>query len=179
MEMKGLKEKLQKDKKILIILMLGVLGILLLLGSEVFDNEKTTNTNDYIESSLDTNKYNQALEQKLSELISEIDKAGRTKVFISLESTEEYVFIANESVDRENDLERERNNSDIKYVIINDNNSSSQKGIAKKIILPKVIGVAIVCEGGDLPVVRQNISDIITSIFDISSTKVSIVKMSP
>jgi len=43
--------------------------------------------------------------------------------------------------------------------------------------MPKVKGVAVVCEGGDIPSVKQQINEIVTSVFDIPSTKVSIAKM--
>ena len=42
---------------------------------------------------------------------------------------------------------------------------------------PRVLGVAIVCEGAERPDVRSNLTDCMTSLFDIGANRVSVLKM--
>lgn len=47
-----------------------------------------------------------------------------------------------------------------------------------KLIQPKIRGVAVVCEGGGSDAVRQEITQAITAVLDISASRVYITKMS-
>jgi hypothetical protein len=42
---------------------------------------------------------------------------------------------------------------------------------------PKILGVAIACRGADSPRVRQALSELFTSLFDIPSNRVAILKL--
>lgn len=45
-----------------------------------------------------------------------------------------------------------------------------------KLIQPKIRGVAVVCEGGGSDAVRQEITQAITAVLDISASRVYITK---
>ena len=42
---------------------------------------------------------------------------------------------------------------------------------------PKVLGVTVICEGGDSARVKQEISECITALFDIGSNRICVLKM--
>ena len=42
---------------------------------------------------------------------------------------------------------------------------------------PKILGVAVACRGADSPRVRQALSELFTSLFDIPSNRVAILKL--
>lgn len=46
-----------------------------------------------------------------------------------------------------------------------------------KSIEPKVRGVAVVCDGGDDPVTKEKILDVVTKALDIPSSRVSVTKL--
>ena len=42
---------------------------------------------------------------------------------------------------------------------------------------PRVLGVSVVCEGGDNPNIKRDISDCMTALFDIGANRVCVLKM--
>lgn len=42
---------------------------------------------------------------------------------------------------------------------------------------PKILGVAVACKGADSPRVRQALSELFTSLFDVPSNRVAILKL--
>lgn len=176
--MSTLVDRIKKDKKVLGILLVGVALMLIILGSELMPDGKSK------KASSEANKksigdYEDILEEKLTDLLSSVSQAGKTKVMVTLDRTEEYVYIYDESKEEEIRDSGAATKSSTKnnYIIVKDGNTSGENGLNSVIIMPKVKGVAVVCEGGDIPSVKQQISEIVTSVFDIPSTKVSIAKM--
>ena len=102
-------------------------------------------------------------ETKLAELISSIDGAGKAKIMLTMDSSEENIYA------------RDINGEKSEYVVIKTN--SNENGMLIKAVYPKIRGVAVVCEGGDKPKVKVDITNIICSSLGISSTKISIAKM--
>ena len=135
-----------------------------ILLSTFFDN-KNTEVND-IKMHTETyeeNQYLVELERKLTDIISSIEGAGRVKVMITLENSEENVYAV--------DINESKN----EYVLIK--TSSDEGGLLLKIIQPKIRGEAIVCDGGEINKVKMRILDATCSAMGISSSKVSISKM--
>lgn len=181
----GIAEKLKADKKLLIIMLIGFLGILILLFSEIGskpDNEKVKDelTTEIQNQSNCEYTYVEDVEKKLGDLIRSIEGAGRAKVMVTLENGVEQVYASQdktrsssssgetsfeESLDKEN-----------QYIIIK-SSDDGEKGLIVKIIQPSIRGVAVVCDGADSAVVKQNIVETVTAVLGISSAKVSIAKM--
>ena len=42
---------------------------------------------------------------------------------------------------------------------------------------PKILGVAVACKGGDSPRVKQALSELLTSLYDIPTNRVAILKL--
>lgn len=162
----------KSDKKTIVVAIVGVVLILIIMLSElipVSDNkDEVKNKNEEID-------YCTTLENKVEEIISLIDGAGRTKVMITLSETTEYIYAKNESNQNkssENSLNTDTEND---YVIIEQNNEDS--GLLVKTIEPKIRGVAIVCEGGDNPTVQQNIYSTVSAVLNVSTARISISKL--
>ncbi|MBQ3004957.1 MAG: hypothetical protein IJD88_03410 [Clostridia bacterium] len=157
-------EKLKENKKLAIILILAVLTIVLIVASELIPNEK-----EEIIEEVNGVEYSYAenLETKLSTMISNINGAGNTKVLVTLKSSSESVYAYDSNV---NDDKQE-----YKYILLK--NGSTQDGLLLKMTAPEIRGVAVVCEGASSATVRKDITDMITSVLDISSNRVSVIKM--
>lgn len=163
-----LLKKLTNDKRTLIIILSGVLGILMIAfsGTENKSNEKPTENSESDISLLAEN-----YESKLENLISEIDGVGKVSVMITYESSNEKVYGKDESMSKEGESIK----TDKEYIIID--SGSEEKGLELKEIYPKVQGVAVVCQGGDIPTVKNEITEMIMALFDINSKSISITSM--
>ena len=161
---KSLIEKIPKEKRPVILAATGIVLICAILLSSFFENDKTEIKDVKTDSEIyEENQYVAELERKLTDIISSIEGAGRVKVMITLENSEENVYAI--------DINESKN----EYVLIK--TSSDEGGLLLKIIQPKVRGVAIVCDGGDVGKVKMSILDATCSAMGISSSKVSISKM--
>ncbi|MBQ8229043.1 MAG: hypothetical protein IJZ88_08545 [Clostridia bacterium] len=163
----SISQKLKLDKKAVAIILVGVLGVFLLALSEIIpdkqpeaDEEQTKETAGYENYSLD-------IEERLESLISSIYGAGKTKVMVTLECSDENVY----AVDEKSSESMQEN----KVVIIETQNG--ENGMLLKVTEPKIRGVAVVCEGGASATVRQSIIEAITAVLDISAARVSIATM--
>lgn len=154
--------KLKKDKKTALIIFTAILGMLLILfsGTPAEKNEKASEskTEEMIE-----------WEEKLQKLLSSVEGAGRVKVMITYETSDEDVFAYNKDESfRENE---EKFSSD--YILVE--NNGSETGLKLKTVYPEVKGVAVVCDGADDPVTKEQIISVISALFDISTKNISVV----
>ena len=85
-----LKNLAQKENRARLAVLLGAAAMLLILLSELFTpSEKTAAASA---APADDNVYRQQLEQQLSDLIAQVEGAGKTTVMITLESGEETIY---------------------------------------------------------------------------------------
>ena len=134
-----------KNKKLLIIFILALLGILLIiLGNNFSSTEKT---------SVDTESYTKELEKKIEGFLLSIDGINKAKVIITLESSQE------QSYDDYFSISSGKNSADFDY----------------ESCYPSVRGVAIACTNGNNDEVKIKITKLITAYLGISSNRVEIV----
>lgn len=91
LNLKEIKELFRSEKKIKIILITGALVILLIALSGLTTEKKNESDNvlfDYNQQK----QYEEALETKLSDVLSEIEGIGNISIMITLDSSEESVF---------------------------------------------------------------------------------------
>lgn len=174
-------KRIAKDKKLLVLLAVGLAGMLLLLATEFFPAGDAAEEVESPEQAAESRQsYVDKMEDKLAEIISAISGAGRTKVMVTLENSEESVWATQGAQSRESGGSEgaEKYSLEDEYVLIQ-SSSSEEGGLLLKIIQPKIRGVAIVCDGGDNVYVREKITSAVASVLDISTAKISIAKMAP
>lgn len=182
-KIKDIISKLSSDKKTLFIVLAGIVGVVILVISEFIpEGEKTKSSEEEAQVSnysIENHyEYAEMLENKLADIISSIDGAGTAKVMITLESSSEAVYAQNDKTDMESgDENNEKIAKENDYVLIK-TDSSKEEALLLKIIQPEVKGVAVVCEGGDSIYVQQKIIETISAVFDISSSKIKVTKLS-
>jgi stage III sporulation protein AG len=111
--------------------------------------------------------YAEDVELRLEEMISSIRGAGKTKVMVTLECSDENVYA----------VEEKTNNSSYEKNIVVIETENGEGGILLKVTQPRIRGVAVVCVGGASPTVRQSIIETLTAVLDISSARISIATM--
>lgn len=156
------------DKRILLIVLIGIVGILLLTLSEIIpdkDDEQKLQDNDTKTESI--TEYEQNLEKRLEDLLTSVDGAGKVRVMLTLDCGDESVY-ATENKSSEKSDEKS-------YVLIE--NDGENGGLLLKVSQPQVRGVAVVCEGADSAKVKQEITGTLTVVLGISTNRVNIAKM--
>lgn len=174
-----LKEKiidmLNKDKKVVFFMLLGLMGVFLIFLSEInFDTN-----NDSVEKCSQQNsdyEYCDYLETKIGEIVSSIDGAGKVKVMITLSESVEYVYAKNQNDTKKINENSENSDNKSDFVIIENNDNDS--GLLIKTYEPKIRGVAIVCSGGDNVNVQQQIYSTVSAVLNVSTARISISKLS-
>lgn len=160
--------QIKSDKKLLIIVVIGIVGVLLLVLSELLPEDKI---DEVKENTLNTTSvsddYETELENRLTELIESIDGAGKTKVMLTVDCGDENVY----ATENKND----NGKNETKYVIVE--NEGNDSGILLKVWMPEIRGVAIVCRGADSAKVREEITGVVTAVLGISTNRINIAKM--
>lgn len=169
--------KSEKFSKYLIIC--GAVGILLLFFSEMPIKSKKPPKADNSDV-----EYVRDLEEKLKNMISDLEGAGETKIMITLENGVEYKYAFQErkSQDISEDIQNEdnkslqkRDSSENNYIIID--GEKGREALVERKIQPKIRGVAVLCRGGDSAAVKNEVIQLVTTVLDIPSTKVSVSKL--
>lgn len=165
-----LKDFIMSKEKTKLIVALGIIGVLLILLSEIIpqSNNSDSNTETTNYSSYD---YIIQLEEKTEDIISSIDGVGECKVMITLKESNESVYAKNVDEQSRDGYYSENN----EYVLYEGENGETP--VLIKQYYPQVQGVVVVCDGGDNVEVKEQIISSITSLYGISSSHISISKI--
>lgn len=184
------QEKLKKlfagDKKVRIIAVLGIAGILLILLSEFLPGGKSKeraeqNTVASVEE--DTAAKAQQLEQKLRSIVECIEGVGQADVMVTLQNGVEYIYAQEEKTNTDTVEDatvqagskvQQKNSSEQSYILIE--SSGEKRPVLITQLEPKVQGVVVVCDGGGSASVVERIINAVTVAVDIPSNKVSVAK---
>ncbi len=155
------------DKKLKIIIAVALAGVMLIMLSELVPsgdkNASDTTRSDYRE-------YIACLEAESEELISSISGVGRCKVMITLKNTNESVYAKNLE---ENSSSGSYSKSD-EYVLYE--GQEGKTPVLIKEYFPDIQGVAVVCDGADNTLVRESITESISSLYGVPVSRISISK---
>ena len=164
------------SRKNIVLISLCIIGAALLVISELVPSEDESKTVSSSTSSAASDEYINETEEKLETMLSSIDGAGETQVMITLDSFYENVYAKGyttkeQSADGESEEEMTEN-----YITVK-TGSSSEECLLVKVYEPEIRGVAVCAEGAGSAEIRKAITDTVTAVFGISSTKVSVEKM--
>ncbi len=161
-----------------LVIYLGMLGMTLILCAELFGQDSSTtiatqSTSQGVvaeDATLTTvaisteESYRANLEASLTALIEQMDGAGETAVMITLVSGEESIYAQ--------DITQSETQSTQSHVLL-----ENGEALTQTVLTPEVCGVAVLCEGGGDIVVVAKITSLVTALFDISSTRVSVERL--
>lgn len=162
-----LLEKIKKDKKSFLIVLIGLTGILLIFFSEFSDDD------NYMPQINDKSEYdyNVSYKEELESIISKIEGVGRVEVMLTYEGSAESVY----AKDFSEQVRNEEHKTDENHIILD--KGSTEEGLCIMEKYPQVTGVAVVCEGGRSPTVKNEIMQMLKALFGISSSSISISEM--
>lgn len=145
--------KFLPQKKIVIMILIALIGFCLILFSSQFSSKdkNTKNENEY---------YSEFLEEKIENLLLEMQEIDSVSVLITLENSGETLYAQNHSTNLS------------EYVIYSADNGQSGLKIAD--INPKIRGVAVVCNNGDNISTQSKIISLLSSALGISTNKITV-----
>lgn len=187
-----LKSKLAEGKSSKIInnlIVIIIICVIALIAYSVFmpkdmskkDNSSLVSTEEEAEASAPAN-YADDMETRLEEILGKINGVGKVEVLITYDTTTEVVpaFDVTESkqVTEEEDNQGgirtiNQENTSSNLVTISGQNSENKPVVIKE-IKPIIRGVIVVAEGAENPVVKADLIDAVTTVFQVKSNKVKI-----
>lgn len=130
--------------------------------------------------------YAEAMEQKLTDILSDMADAGRVRVMITLKSSGELVVEKEEALNRsatnESDAQggsRMINQLETGDTTVYRTDGSTSEPYVVKTLTPRIEGVLIVAEGAGKGSVNQAMTEIVQALFGVEAHKVKVVKMEP
>lgn len=156
-----------EKKRVNLLLCAGLAGLLLLAFSEWLpDSTSQEQPAAAVPTPQNQQDYAEQLEDRLQELISHVDGVGRTQVMVTLAQGEESVY----ATDRETSQD---GSSRISHVLTGD------EGLVRTIQTPQVLGVAVICEGGESPAVQNRVCALVESLTGVGANHITVAKMAP
>lgn len=154
-------EKWMKKENLGVLLLVGLLLLVIALPTRQ-ENENTITEENTQETdpSLQEQDWQTKMEERLVEVLEQVQGVGKAEVFLTCEGTQEKVVEKDET---ETVYERDSRGNQTPYV-------SAE-------IYPQVTGVLVVAQGGDDPVVIQNIQEAVQVLFQVEAHKIKVMKM--
>lgn len=145
-----------------------------------FSNIISTNQETVI--SENNNYINNDLEERLTQILSEVEGAGKVSVMISYSSTSEIVPLYNENksetITEEDDgdggkrtIKEETGQKEIIYK----EQSSLKEPVTSKITMPEITGVIVVCDGANNQRVNASIVSAVEAVTGVSVHKIQVL----
>ena len=186
-------EKLQtmgKDRFLLLFLA-GLMLVIIALPTEKKETKKEPAAEEAAaveqekENETDLEKYRAQLCLQLEDFLSQMEGVGKTKVYITMYSTEEiivernspYVKRTEEEMSQEKTRTVGETENESEVVLIEDEDGR-QEPIVVKEIAPVVSGVVVAAQGGGNEKIKNEITSLVMALFGIEEHKIRVVKLS-
>lgn len=162
-----LKEKLQsfftKYKYVALVLAVGL--VLMLLPTQ----KKTASDQGSVVQPTESAP---SVQEQLSQILTQINGAGKVQVMLTVASGEEIIYQTNDDLETNNDTGSTR----VDTVTVTDA-ERNESGLIRQVNPPIYLGALVVCQGADSPTVRFAIADAVTKVTGLGADKISILKM--
>ena len=154
-------EKWMKKENLGVLLLVGLLLLVIALPTrQENENTITEENTQETDQGLQEQDWQTKMEERLVEVLEQVQGVGKVEVFLTCEGTQEKVVEKDET---ETVYERDSRGNQTPYV-------SAE-------IYPQVTGVLVVAQGGDDPVVIQNIQEAVQVLFQVEAHKIKVMKM--
>lgn len=149
------------------VLLILVLGIFLMLIPNT-GNAATASTQIAAQDAPEK----EALQDQLSQLLSQVDGAGKVRVLLTEAAGERRIFQTNDN----HSADERADSHKIDTVILTDG-SRNQTGLVQQINPPTYLGAIVLCHGAEKPSVKLALTEAISNATGLSYNKITILKM--
>lgn len=158
-----------KNKKVYIAVVGAVIGaVLLLFGGRVgglgSGDTGTSKTADEVVQTKAMDTYRSDLEKRMEKICAQVRGVGNVRVVVSLSGGFEYVYATN--------AKWSAGTSSTEYIVVDD--GSDEKLVLLYEKAPEIMGVGVVCEGGDDPAVRAEVVQLLSAAFRVGSHNIHV-----
>ena len=161
-----MNENVKNNKKNsgIVLAVIGVaIGIVMLLVGSFGTSKRATETDGEEKGvELDAKAYEQELEDRIKELCYGVKGVDSVTVMVSLKGGYKTVYA----------MDAQASSGGYRSEIVKIGSGSNQEGIVTGYENPEIIGVGIVCEGGDDARIRSEIVSLVSAALDISTNKI-------
>lgn len=157
-----MKLKILKNRSAIIMIIGCVCGLLLILLAGTSDGkEGAIKEEEDLYTSEELEGYTEALEKRVSGLLSHIAGVSDVKVLVTVEISKEKVYAT--TGDKKD------------YVIITDS-SGNESALTVAEINASVRGIAVVCNYGKNEALKKEMIDMLASLFNIGTNRISVME---
>ena len=145
-----------EKQRVNLLVCMGLVGLLLLAVSSWLPADSST-------QSAAPAAMTAELETRLTALISRVEGAGKTAVMVTLESGSESIYATDTDSDGSST-----------HVLLG---SGEADGLVETVETPRVLGVAVVCEGGGSAAVQSRVTALVQALTGIGTNHITVAKM--
>lgn len=142
-----------------------ILGIILMMLPQ-------KNTEEKIEDTVTESAPVISVESKLSDILSMVDGAGRTTVFLTESAGAETIY----QVDDQTRTDSETKETKIETITVTDK-SKDTRGLVRQVLPAQYLGAIVVCQGADDPTVKLAIVEAVSKVTGLGADRISVLKM--
>ena len=168
MELKRLVKKLSdlflKYRFVVLVLVIGLVFMVLPTGSKS-EAKSTAQTKE-------TTQQEKPLADRLSELLSKVQGAGRVTVLLTEGEGEQTVYQTDTDISTREDDTTER-----KTTVTVDDAQRNQVGLVQQVNPPRYLGAVVLCEGADDPTVQLSVTEAVSKATGLGTNRISVLKM--
>lgn len=154
-----------EKQRVNLLVCMGLAGLLLLAVSSWLPADSSTQSAAPAAMTDSTADYAAALETRLTALISRVEGAGKTAVMVTLESGSESIYATDTDTDSDGSST---------HVLLG---SGGADGLVETVETPRVLGVAVVCEGGGSAAVQSRVTALVQALTGIGTNHITVAKM--
>ena len=144
-----------KYKYLLLVLLVGVGLMLIPSNSDKQDDRQLTTTVATQPS----------LSEELTAILSKIQGAGKVQVLLTVKAGEQIIY------------QVDPNGTDREDTVIVTDAERAQNGLIQQVIPATYRGAIILCQGADSPSVRLAVTEAVSSVTGLDSSRISVLKM--
>ena len=146
-----------KSKKMLILILIGVIGFILLVVGERIPHISESKAE---ESYYSVRFYTEEMESRIADLCRQVHGVNEVHVLLTMEGSSEYVYAENAS------------GSARDYVILQKGDGSEPVQVHE--IYPKIRGVAVVCTRGGDSEMQRTITELLSAALGIAASRICV-----
>uniref|UniRef100_UPI003FEDAA3C stage III sporulation protein AG n=1 Tax=Gemmiger formicilis TaxID=745368 RepID=UPI003FEDAA3C len=154
-----------EKQRVNLLVCMGLAGLLLLAVSSWLPADSSTQSAAPAAKTGSTADYAAELETRLTALISRVEGAGKTAVMVTLESGSESIYATDTDTDSDGSST---------HVLLG---SGGADGLVETVETPRVLGVAVVCEGGGSAAVQSRVTALVQALTGIGTNHITVAKM--
>ena len=157
-----------RDKVVRWLLWIGLVGMLLIALSEILPRRNTAEMDTVTVSG---SQVEQVLEHRITTLLRQVEGVGNCQVMVTLESDSQAVYAADTVSSSGAD-----GSASFSEQYLTVDTDTGPLGLLLTRLQPTVKGVAVVCDGGDNPVIQDRVIQVVATAFHISERRICVVK---